>query len=70
MKATADPLRDDRLKLRCSLLPDAMTGLENIQAGVGQSFAQKLRVPSETVGVVPPDDDCDGHLDRRKARCQ
>jgi hypothetical protein len=47
-----------------------MTGFENIQAGVRQLFAQELRFPSETVRVVPADDDCDGYLDRRKARCQ
>ena len=69
-KAATHPLRDDRLELRCSLFPDAVTGLENIQACMRQSFAQKRRVSSETVRVVPTDHDRDGHLDRRKMRCE
>jgi len=35
-----------------------------------QSFAQKRRVTSEAVRVVPANDDCNGHLDRRKMRCE
>ena len=63
-------MRDDRLKLRCPLFPDAVTGLENIQARVRQSITQKRRVSSETVGVVSTDHDRDGHLDRRQMRCE
>jgi hypothetical protein len=70
LKATADPLRDDRLELRSSLLPDAVTGLEHIQAGMRQSFAQDRSVPSEPVRIVPTDDDRDGYFDRCKARRQ
>src|SRR5437870_7391993 len=68
--AAAHPLRDDRLELRRSLLPHAVTGLENVQACVRQSSAQKRRVSSESVRVVPTDDDGDGYLDRRKTRRQ
>jgi hypothetical protein len=35
LKAAAHPLRDDRLELGCSLLPDAVASLENIQARIG-----------------------------------
>src|SRR5712691_1121216 len=69
-KTAGHPLRDDRLELGRSLFPDAVTGLENIQARMRQSFAQKRRVSSEPVRVVPTDYDRDGDLDRRKARRQ
>ncbi|HYS83094.1 MAG TPA: hypothetical protein VEM76_20495, partial [Anaeromyxobacteraceae bacterium] len=45
-----------------------MTSLENIQARMRQSFAQKRRVPSEPVRIVPTDNDCDGSIDRRETR--
>src|SRR6266404_3415956 len=67
VEATAHPLRDDRFEFGRSLLPDTVTSLEDVQAPMGQSFAQKRRVSSETVRVVPTDDDCDRHLDRREA---
>src|SRR5712691_10099468 len=67
-KSAGHPLRDDRLELGRSLLPDAVTGLENIKACMRQSFAQKRRVTSEAVRVVPANHDCNGHLDRRKMR--
>jgi hypothetical protein len=35
LKAAAHPLRDDRLELGRSLLPDAVASLENIQARIG-----------------------------------
>src|SRR5579862_3141897 len=38
-KAAAHPVSDDGLELGCSLLPDAVTSLENIQARIGQAFA-------------------------------
>ena len=63
LEATSDPLCDDRLEFGRSFLPDAVSGLENVQAGMGQSFAQKLCVPGEAVGIVPSDNDCDGNFD-------
>src|SRR3989454_2685385 len=70
VEPTTHPLRDDRLELGRSLLPDAVTGLENIQSCMRESFAQNRRVSGETVRVVPANHDCNGHLDRRKMRCE
>src|SRR4029077_13407147 len=39
LEATADPVDDHRLELRRTLLPDAMTGFENIEPGARQAFA-------------------------------
>jgi len=47
-----------------------MARFENIQAGMQQSFAQERGVASEAIGIVPPDHDCDGYLDRREPRRQ
>src|SRR5712664_279212 len=65
--ATTHPLRDDRLELGRSFLPDAVAGLEDVQACMRQSFAQERPVSSEPVGVVPTDHDCHGYLDGREA---
>src|SRR5258707_849910 len=67
VEATAHPLRDDRLELGRPFLPDAVTGLENIQACMRQPFPQERRVSSESVRVVPTDHDGHGYVDRRKA---
>jgi hypothetical protein len=47
LEAAVHPLCDDQLELGRSLLPDAVTDLENIQARMRQSFAEKRRVSSE-----------------------
>src|SRR5206468_12428228 len=70
VEPTTHPLRDDRLELGRPLLPDAVTGLEDIQACMWQSFAQEGRVSREAVRVVPTDHDRHGYLDRGKARRQ
>src|SRR5712671_2435965 len=67
VETTTHPLRDDRLELGRSLLPNGVTGLEDVQPCMRQSFAQERRVSSEPVRVVPADNDCDGYLDRREA---
>src|SRR5437867_8752608 len=67
-EATTHPLRDNRFELGRSLLPDAVTGLEDVQPCMRQSFAQKRRVSSEAVRVVPSNHDCHRYLDRRQAR--
>src|SRR5467141_2228384 len=62
VEATTHPLRDDRFELGRSLLPDGVTGLEDVQACMRQSFAQKRRVSSEPIRVVPTHHDCHRYL--------
>jgi hypothetical protein len=66
-KAATHPVRDDRLELWRSFLPDAVTGLQNIQTRKRQSFAQKRGVSSQPVRIVATDHDRDGIL--IDARC-